>query len=76
MTVKQLITVLHTMPPDARVVQLWDGSARTTIELVWLARDGTVVTADFNEKCYQTETRPKSAPTQDEEPYWQSPGAL
>lgn len=73
MQVQNLIEVLKKMPPDASVMHLWDGEARTNIEFVWLARSGVVVTADFNEKCYSGKSRPVDAPTEEESRYWQTP---
>lgn len=37
MKVNELITALQSMPQDAKVRHLWDGEARTEINLVWLA---------------------------------------
>lgn len=58
------------MPPDAEVFHLWDGELRTGIELVWLTRGGDVATSDFDQVCYSTQSRPSSAPTSEEQPYW------
>jgi hypothetical protein len=73
MTVKELIALLSAMPPDARVLHLWDGGLRTEIEHVWLARSGVVATADHGEVCYDTEDRPSDAPTAKASPYWRTP---
>lgn len=73
MNVKQLIEKLQPMPQDAKVVHLWDGAARTTIEHVWLARNGEVVTADYGEFCYSTETRPLDAPDEEQQWHWATP---
>lgn len=73
MNVRDLIKALSAMPEDAEVWHLWDGECRTAIEHVWLARDGTVVTSDYSEVCYSTESRPTSAPTSEENYYWKSP---
>jgi hypothetical protein len=73
MTAAELMQLLETMPPDARVWHVWDGEARTEVEHVWLARDGTVVTADNNQVLYSTESRSEDAPTSDQEPYWCTP---
>jgi len=74
MKAKELIAALETMPPDANVTHLWDGEARTSIEHVWLSRGGYVVTADCEMTCYSDDTRPLTAPTEDEDPVWQTPG--
>lgn len=73
MKVKDLIQALKNMPDDADVLHLWDGEPRTAIEHVWLARDGSVITADFNMVCYSNAPRPSDAPTTAEEPYWSTP---
>lgn len=72
MKVKELIKELETMPQDAEVWHLWDGEARTEINVVWLARDGNVITADYDYVCYPTETRPIDAPTEYEEEFWRT----
>jgi len=69
---RQLIEILQAMPQDAEVLHLWDGKARTTIEVVWLSRDGRIITADKGMICYDTETRPPDAPTKEEDRYWQT----
>ena len=73
MNVTELIAALQTMPADADVLHLWDGAARSGIKHVWLARNGSVVTADNAEVCYYTDDRPLDAPTSEQAPYWQSP---
>lgn len=73
MTVRKLIAELEKMPPGAEVAHLWDGEPRTNIEHVWLARGGFVVTADHDQVCYSTKSRPKEAPTAQQDQYWQTP---
>jgi len=73
MLVKELIDELQKMPQDAKVSHLWDGSARTNIEHIWLSKSGDVVTSDFDMVCYYDGDRPTSAPTKVEQPYWRSP---
>jgi hypothetical protein len=73
MNVAQLIERLKEMPQDAPVCHLWDGALRTSIEHVWLARGGSVATADFEQVCYDTEDRPEDAPTSEQDRYWESP---
>ena len=70
MKVRELITALQTMPADADVKHLWDGCPRTSIEIVYLARSGEVVTSDYDMVCYYTDCRPADAPTEQQEPYW------
>ena len=73
MLVKDLIAELQKMPQDAKVSHLWDGSARTNIEHIWLSKSGEVVTSDFDMVCYDDADRPASAPTRVEQHYWYSP---
>jgi hypothetical protein len=56
--VSKLVELLKTMPQDAEVWHVWDGAARTKIELVWLANSGNVITADFDESVYSEESWP------------------
>ena len=70
MTVGELIAALADMPQDAGVWALWDGAARSEINLVWLARDGKVVTADGTEPAMYDDDRPVDAPTRDEDNDW------
>lgn len=70
MNVRQLIKELSKMPPSAEVRHLWDGTARTTIEHVWLSNGGYVVTADFDEVCYMKADQPESSQAQS---YWKTP---
>lgn len=72
MKVGQLIAELNKMPPDAEVSHLWDGALRTSIEVVYLAKNGEVVTADYSQVCYRTEERPIAAPAADENKYWET----
>lgn len=72
MTVGQVIEALKKMPPDADVLHLWDGEARTSIEVIWLAKAGYVVTSDLEHVCYSTEARPEGAPDNKEAPDWYS----
>jgi hypothetical protein len=72
MKVKDLIKALQSMPQDAEVMHLWDGEARTSIEFVWEARGGDVVTSDFSMVCYSDATRPASAPSSKENRYWET----
>ena len=73
MKVKDLIKELEKMPQDAEVMHLWDGEARTAIEVVYESKNGTVITSDFQQVCYSSSTRPIDAPTKEEERYWETP---
>lgn len=70
MTVAELIAQLQQLPQDAKVWHLWDGELRTEVNYVWLARDGSVGTADFDQVLYSKESRPADAP---DIPYWRTP---
>lgn len=72
MKVSELIEKLKSMPQDAEVYHLWDGRLRTTINVVYESNGGDVVTADHSEVCYDSKDRPKGAPTEDEDPYWET----
>jgi len=74
-TVGELMDTLRAMPSDARVLCLWDGHCRTAPFHVWLSQGGFVVLADANEPCYSDEERPIGAPTEKDEPYWDTPDA-
>lgn len=63
MKVSQLIECLKHMPQNANVMHLWDGEARTSIEFVWLAKSGDVITADGEMVSYSDEDRPSSVPS-------------
>lgn len=76
MTVTELIAALQSMPPNAVVSHLWDGEARTIINLLWLARDGTVVTSDYGMTCYSDGTRPWTAPLKADDIYWRTPSEI
>lgn len=73
MQVKQLIEELLKMPSEAEVSHLWDGAERTSIQIVYLAKNGNVVTADYSQVCYSTESRPIDAPDKETEKYWETP---
>lgn len=72
MKVIDLITALQSMPHDADVLHLWDGGARTVINLVWLTIDGRVITSDYGMHCYLNNDRPPGSPTTDEKLYWRT----
>ena len=70
MKVHELIDNLKTLPQDAEVLHLWDGKARTTINVVYESKGGDVITSDYDMVCYTTETRPKDAPNSEDSRYW------
>lgn len=70
MKVKDLIKELKKMPQNAKVMHLWDGKARTEIEMVYLARSGKVITTDEDMVCYDDEDRPMNAPFSQKDPYY------
>ena len=72
MTVKQLIEKLKELPQDARVFHLCDGEPRTAINVVYETKNGTVMTADYEQVCYSSSARPKDAPNSEESRYWET----
>jgi len=72
MTAEQLIEELRKMPKDAKVLHLWDGAPRTEIQIVYLSREGDVVTSDYGQECYHEECRPVGSPTEAEDKYWRT----
>ena len=73
MKVRELREKLKSMPQDAEVVHIWDGAARTYIEVVYLANNGDVATADFRQVVYEDEDRPIGAPTTKDVLHWRTP---
>jgi len=73
MKVSSLIKKLERLPQDAEVKHLWDGSAYTTIEFIWISKGGYVVTADYSEVCYHDEDRPIDAPLKSDYRHWSTP---
>lgn len=71
-TVAALVQKLQAMPPGATVSYLWDGALRSSADLVWLARSGGVVIADYGAVCYDPQERPVDAPGS-EDPHWSAP---
>ena len=67
MKVKDLIQKLKKMPQDAEVMHLWDGRARTSINVVYKAKNGKVITSDFDQMCYDSSFIPTDA---NEDEYW------
>jgi len=75
MKVKELQDALSKMPPEAEVDYIWDGAARSTAEIVFLARSGTVMIAELSQPVYYDDDRPASAPTEEQQADW-SPGEI
>ena len=61
MTVKDLIAALEKQPPDAKVKVIWDGAARTEVEVVYFARNGSVMLAETGDTVYGDDERPEGA---------------
>lgn len=62
MKVSNLIEVLKTLPPDANVKYVWDGSPRSDAAFVYLSNGGDVIIADYDEYVCENETMPIGAP--------------
>jgi len=75
MTVRDMVKVLSKMPQDARMYHLVDGEPRTAINVVYEAKNGQVITSDYDEPCYSNDARPKSAQTKEQNPLWKTPKA-
>lgn len=74
MKVKELIKSLQAMPNhDAHVFHLYDGDLYGELSMVYESRGGKVVTSDYSQVCYETDSRPKDAPTSTEDPHWRTP---
>ena len=73
MKVSNLIEKLSSLPPEADVGYVWDGEVRSYVSHVWLARDGSVVLADYGDVLYDGDKRPADAPTESENRYWETP---
>lgn len=67
MTVKDLIDQLAGYPSDLDVWYVWDGLARSPVELTWRSRNGQVVLSTWDDTVYDRNDRPDNA---DEDPYW------
>lgn len=74
MNVGQLIEELSALNPDLPVGLVYDGADRIDVECVWLARKGSVLLSDSGHTVYETEDRPESAPTTEEDRYWMTDG--
>lgn len=73
MKVSELIGALGIMPPDARVMGLYDGAARLSVEYAYLARSGDVVLAEKGDPVYYDSDRPGDAPTEAQDRHWTIP---
>ena len=70
MKISEIISILNTMPQDKKLWHVCDGNARTTIDGIYLARNGEVVSFPEHERVYDEEFRPADAPGDKEDPYW------
>jgi hypothetical protein len=69
MKVHQLIKVLQSMPQEAEVLHVYDGSPHD-IEHVWLSRNGDVITSFCSEPVYSLNDRPANS---SDERFWHTP---
>lgn len=72
-TVAQLIAKLQAMPPDAKVMAIYDGFCSVDPEHVWLSRGGYVVMVDSSAPVYHDRDRPEWAPMEKDDGVWMSP---
>jgi hypothetical protein len=61
---------LQKMPQGALVFHLWDGEPRTEINVVYEAKNGSVITADYEMVCYDSEVEPVGVETDGEYFYY------
>lgn len=73
MKVSHLIEALLRLPQDHSVWVVYDGAARQPVEHAWPTSDGRVLLAGSERAVYYSADRPIGAPTQEEDPYWQTP---
>lgn len=71
MRVRELIEALRGMPQDADVWYLYDGAARGSADVCYLARSGEVMLGFEEAVVYYDEDRPADAPSVADAPYWQ-----
>ena len=72
MKVRNLINSLQGLPQDADVWIIYDGEARIEADVVFVARSGNVMLTDTNQPVYSSESRPVSAPTEEQNLYWKT----
>lgn len=73
MTASELIDALKALPPEARVMSLWDGAARSCVCVAYLAQSGAIVLADHGDVVYHNRDRPATAPDAGQDAYWRTP---
>lgn len=72
MTASELIAELQKLPPEAKVLCVYDGAARTPAEVVWLAKNGSILISGHGDVVYYDEDRPTNAPLRRDDPYWKA----
>lgn len=70
MTVGELIAQLMKLPQDQDVKMLWDGAARSDVEIVYVAKGRYIVLAPLDEPCYNDDDRPEDAPLSTDNRHW------
>jgi len=74
MTAKQLIIELEKLPSQVRatahVSMIWDGASRSSVEEVWLSKNGEVCLHDGEHVVYADGDRPSNAPSVKTKQYW------
>ena len=73
MKVKELIEALKKCDMNADVFHLWDGEARTEINIVYMGKTGNCITSDYGQAAYSNDARPQSAPDSKKDKYWTTP---
>lgn len=72
MTNANLIEILKTLPQDAEVGVIWDGGMRSIVRFAWETKGGEIALADYGDVVYSDRSRPKHAPSPDEDKYWRT----
>lgn len=72
MKVAELISALQSLPKDADVKYLFEGSARLDVKIVWLTRSGEIILSDDGTFVWDDEFRPINAPSSSEAKYWRT----
>lgn len=70
MKVNQLIEILKTMPPEAKVFHIWDGEPRTEINIVYLSKAGHVMTIDNHQPIYSKMALPEDIDSESNKTYY------
>lgn len=68
---EELIKILSELPKEAEVLHLWDGSPRTSIEIVYLSKSGNIITSDYGQYVSDNEHTPVGSDDLNDNEYFQ-----